>query len=461
MEPIDSDPQPQNLSPSDRLARRRFRPLRALVMLLGGVVLVLGGLVAFLAAAAWTPTGTRAAGARLERMEASPRYHEGRFHNDLPRQEPPFWPIARRWFMEEGDAVREPKVPPAVLTRTADEFRTPPRDGLRVTWLGHSSMLIEIDGMKVLTDPVWGERASPFSFYGPKRFFPPPMALDQLPKLDLVVISHDHYDHLDEPTIVELNRREVSFAVPLGVGAHLEYWGVAPEKIIELDWWQETQVGSLRVVATPSRHFSGRSIGDRDATLWASWTLLGPEHRAFFSGDTAMFPGFEEIGRRFGPFDVTMIEVGAYNAMWADVHLGPEQAVLAHQALQGKLMLPVHWGTFNLAFHSWTEPVERLLIAADAREVTVAIPRPGQSVEPGSIPQTNPAAEGSAQARSEQAPQALTERWWPVLAWETADQHPIISSGLADGRHAALPDVSGCLSCAPRDDLEGGFVLPR
>lgn len=243
-----------------------------------------------------------------------------------------------------------------------------------------------------------------------KRFFAPPLPLDALPPIDAVILSHDHYDHLNEEAIKALRDRVPRFIVPLGVGAHLEYWGVAPERIFELDWWERAEVEGVEVVCTPARHFSGRSLTDRNGTLWAGWAILGADQRAFFSGDTGLFPGFSEIGRRLGPFDVTMLEVGAYNAAWADIHMGPEQAVQAHQMVRGELMVPIHWGTFNLAFHSWTEPAERVLVAAEASGIQVAIPRPGESIIPTAPPAVQP--------------------WWPELPWQTAEEAPIVSSGM-------------------------------
>ena len=246
------------------------------------------------------------------------------------------------------------------------------------------------------------------------RFHPPPLPVDQLPELDAVVISHGHYDHLDRGAITALSKRGARFVVPLGVGAHLEHWDVAAERIVEFDWWSSVEIGALTLVATPARHFSGRATSDRNKTLWAGWAMLGPSHRVFYSGDTGMFPGLAEIGRRLGPFDATMLEIGAYNARWADLHLGPEQAVAAHRQLRGKVLIPVHWGTFALGIHGWTEPVERLLVAARREDVAVAVPRPGQSVEPADPPRVG--------------------RWWPALPWRTAEQDPIRSSGLANAR---------------------------
>lgn len=203
------------------------------------------------------------------------------------------------------------------------------------------------------------------------------------------------------------------FVVPLGVGAHLERWGIPAERIVDLDWWGDTRVGVLTLTATPARHFSGRSMvmADRDATLWTGWAIRGPEHRVYYSGDTAMFPEFSEIGRRLGPFDASLIEVGAYDALWADVHLGPEQAIEAHRLVRGGVLIPVHWGTFDLALHPWTEPVERLLVAASGAGTRVAIPKPGRMWTPTSPP---------------------VPRWWPSVPWRTAEVAPIVSTGLGE-----------------------------
>lgn len=357
---------------------------------------------------AWPALGTKPRDARLERIQKSPQFRGGKFVDTIPRIDPDVLEASLRWF--KGVDHSQPLEPLPVLLRQSADFAAVAGSGLRITWFGHSSLLVEIEGKRLLLDPVWSERCSPTRVVGPKRFHPVPIALGELPKSDAVLISHDHYDHLDHATVVELAQQNPMFVVPLGVGAHLEYWGIDKSRIRELDWWKETSLGTLRLVATPARHFSGRGLG-ADATLWSGWAVIGVERRVYYSGDTAMFEGFEQIGERLGPFDATMIESGAYDAMWADVHLGPEQAVAAHRAVRGRVLFPVHWGTFDLALHTWVEPMERVLLAAQSAKVSVVAPKPGQSIDPLAPPRV--------------------ERWWPRVPWKKATEAPVVSSGLA------------------------------
>jgi len=264
-----------------------------------------------------------------------------------------------------------------------------PAAELAVSWFGHSTALIEIDGYRVLTDPVWSERCSPSRTIGPQRLHPVPAQLDALPAVDAVIISHDHYDHLDVDTMEALARSQrCLFFVPLGVGAHLRCWRIPAERIVELDWHQSGRIGDLTLVCTPARHFSGRFL-TRNTTLWSSWALLGPRHRAFFGGDTGYTTSFTQIGADHGPFDLTLMPVGAYHPGWPDIHMNPEEAVRAHRDVTdtGKgLFIPIHWGTFRLAPHPWSEPVERMLAAAATGGVTAVVPRPGQRVDTQGLP---------------------------------------------------------------------------
>jgi L-ascorbate metabolism protein UlaG (beta-lactamase superfamily) len=334
--------------------------------------------------------GKRATGLRLERMRASPRYRvtdqgEG-FHNVHPiapgLRDRTERPSLSDFLCAEGRRTPGAPLPSA---NPLDAWLKPADSGLRATWLGHSTVMIEIAGLRVLTDPVWGKRASPSQLAGPKRFQPVPLALNALPPLDAVVISHDHYDHLDMATVKELVAlQRVPFITSLGVGAHLQAWGVPPERIVELDWWEHWQhpAAELRIHATPSQHFSGRSLNDRNATLWSSLVIETPEHRVFFSGDTGLTSEYAAIRERFGPFDLVMLEVGAFHPSWGDIHLGPENALKALQHLGGGAFLPVHWGTFSLALHDWDQPAETLLQLAPQHGAQLLMPRLGEAVEP-------------------------------------------------------------------------------
>jgi L-ascorbate metabolism protein UlaG (beta-lactamase superfamily) len=294
--------------------------------------------------------------------------------------------FARTYFAKEARIRRVPARPVPLHTTTATDLTRPAASGLRLTWMGHSSVLAEIDGRRVLFDPVWGERCSPFTFAGPKRLHPVPAPLAALGSLDVVVISHDHYDHLDLPTVRALASTDTLFAVPLGVGAHLERWGVSPDRLRELDWNETTEIGGIRLTATPARHFCGRGLRNQQHTLWASWAVAGPEHRIYHSGDTGYFTGFQDIGAEHGPFDATMIQIGAYSEYWPDIHMTPAEGMRAHLDLQGGtpagVMLPIHWGTFNLAPHPWAEPGEGTVEAAAKAGARIALPRPGEPFEP-------------------------------------------------------------------------------
>jgi L-ascorbate metabolism protein UlaG (beta-lactamase superfamily) len=342
-------------------------------------------------------------------MQQSPHWTDGAFENTEPLWND-YWGSFKLQFTDVP--ARVPAAPLPVVEGDASRFETPPESGLRLTWLGHSTVVIEIDGHRFLTDPVFGRRTSPVDWAGPQRWYAPPIPLEELPVFDAVLISHDHYDHLDYPTILRLKDWETTFVVPLGVGAHLEYWGVPAERIVEVDWWETTQFGELDIICMPARHASGRGVFDQNATLWAGYALVGPEHRVFFGGDTGLFNAMRDIGEQYGPFDVTMIEVGAYGKYWPDWHIGPEQAVKAHGWLRGELLLPIHWGLFNLAWHGWTEPAERVLAATEGTDVRVTIPKPGESIEPVNAP----------------AP----ERWWPAVPWKSAEEDPIVSTKIDD-----------------------------
>jgi L-ascorbate metabolism protein UlaG (beta-lactamase superfamily) len=322
--------------------------------------------------------GGRPAGDRLARMRQSPNYHDGMFHNT----------VAAPVGVPSGNALRDfafgkekRKPSNAVPLVPVGDLSTP--HDLRLSWLGHATALVEVEGVRFLFDPVWADRVSPSTLLGPKRLHPVPWELADLPELAAVVISHDHYDHLDMTTIRRLAARQPSlkFVVPLGVGAHLERWRIATDRIVELDWDEHVTIEHVDVVATAARHFSGRLKPGGNGTLWASWVLAGRDRKVFYTGDSGYFDGYQRIGAEHGPFDVTLIQVGAYSPYWPDIHMTPEEGVATHRAVRGELLVPVHWGTFNLAMHSWAEPVERLLHDAKSHDVKVAVPKPGQLLD--------------------------------------------------------------------------------
>lgn len=291
------------------------------------------------------------------------------------------------WLSGNGNKRPDWSIP--VVMRDKEEFEHVSDTLSRVTWFGHSAFLLEIDGKKILIDPMLGPSPSPVGFVN-KRFNDTlPISIADLPKIDAVLFSHDHYDHLDYGSVLELKDKVGHFFTPLGVGSHLKRWGIDENKITEFDWWQGTEFKGLHLVATPAQHFSGRGLGDRDKTLWCSWVIEGKTNKLFFSGDSGYFPGFKEIGEKFGPFDLCMVECGQYNELWHEIHMMPEETVQAHLDLKGNVLIPIHWGAFNLAFHGWTDSIERSTKAAKEKGVNVATPRIGESyVVNGEIPQT-------------------------------------------------------------------------
>jgi L-ascorbate metabolism protein UlaG (beta-lactamase superfamily) len=319
-------------------------------------------------------------------MKASPRWAGEGFRNVHPipaglRDPNAPMPTWIDFLCKENRRVPAGPLP---CVNPLESWRRRPNTGLRVTWLGHSTVLIEIDGVRLLTDPVWGPRASPLRLAGPKRFQPVPVALRAMPPVDLVIVSHDHYDHLDYPTIRALAKSDVPFVTSLGVGAHLEAWGVPAERIAELDWWESHDLakGDVRVTAAPSQHFSGRTLNTRNATLWSSFVVRSGRHGIFFSGDTGLTTEYEQIRARLGPFDLAMLEIGGWNAAWGDMHLGPENALKALALIGAGTFLPVHWGTFSLAMHAWDQPPETLLELSKKSPARLVMPKLGEALEP-------------------------------------------------------------------------------
>lgn len=328
-----------------------------------------------------TAIGADPAGERLARIQASKQYSAERQALQNTRQIPlhvgrSWTEILRDYYSNSAEKRPLQKLPEQVPEAAILAGKNM---DIRFIWFGHSTILLELEGKRILIDPVFSDYASPLPIVA-ERFQPPVLTVEQIPDVDIVLLSHDHYDHLDLDTINQLKDRVQHFIAPIGVGAHLEYWGVPAQRITELDWWQDTRLLGLQFTCTPSQHFSGRGIFNRNSTLWASWAVRGEQTNVFFSGDSGYADHYRQIGERLGPFDVTFLENGAYNKDWQFVHQLPEEGVQAHLDLKGRIMVPVHWGMFDLALHSWYDPIQRVTQEARRKGVQLATPQLGQVV---------------------------------------------------------------------------------
>ena len=318
-----------------------------------------------------------------EKYKLSQNYREGKFVNQIPTEMSMDFRTGISVMREfiKGTPQSRPKSSLPVLEIDSIEIANKLDSKSRITWFGHSSFLIEMDGIKLLIDPMFSNTPAPHPALGPSRFTQKmPIEIEKLPWIDAVVISHDHYDHLDYSSIKKLNEKVGSFYVPLGVAPHLIRWGVDKDKIHELEWWDEIKTSSITLICSPSRHFSGRRLMDRFSTLWCSWIILGSSERIYFSGDSGYGPHFKEIGEAYGPFDLALLECGQYDKRWHNIHMLPEETVQAAIDVKAETMMPIHWGAFKLALHSWTDPVDRVSVAAKSRNVSITTPQIGESI---------------------------------------------------------------------------------
>jgi L-ascorbate metabolism protein UlaG (beta-lactamase superfamily) len=339
-------------------------------------------------------------------VPSAPRSRDGKFRNPVKMHQMGFLKtlgiMLRFAFDKPKDTVPRQAIPVHAITQQ-QLLDAPDRSLFR---LGHSTVLLKLNGNFWLTDPVFSERASPVQWAGPQRFHQPPISIEELPPIKGVILSHDHYDHLDHAAVMKLAAKTEHFITTLGVGDRLVAWGIPAAKVQQLSWWQTTFVAGLKLVATPAQHFSGRGLGDRNKTLWASFVIEDRDVRLFFSGDSGYFDGFKEIGRKYGPFDLTMVETGAYDPQWPDVHMQPEESLQAHIDLRGKVMLPIHNGTFDLSLHAWHDPFDRIAQLAGERRLPLSMPEIGQMLN---IEQP-----------------ALDGRWW-----ERVKQQEAVAAGTA------------------------------
>lgn len=324
-------------------------------------------------------TGRKTSPLRIKKMQSSRQFQNGVFVNTIAtNMERPPWEGIREMMKKRSN--QRPEKPVQTLPINAVMISQANADETLITWLGHSSLLIKTGGLTLLSDPVFNKRASLFQALGPKKFdYTHNYALDQLPSVDVVLLTHDHYDHLEASTMVALKDRVKLFVCPLGVGSRLEHWGVAPEKIKELDWWEQIEYQGIVLTATPGRHFSGRLLNDRMASLWCGWAILSEHSNIYLSGDSGYFDGFKEVGEKLGPFDLGLMECGQYSQYWPTIHLFPEESVQAAIDAGCKAAMPIHWGKFKLSIHAWNESPERFKQKADELGLPVALPRIGET----------------------------------------------------------------------------------
>lgn len=320
---------------------------------------------------------------RFERILASKNYNGSSFQNLNTQLTTVQWHIdvinfSKLYLKTTTDRYPSSAIP---VFNPKEVWNRKKETNLRVTWLGHSTVLIELSNKIILTDPVFAQRASPLSYIGPKRFHPTPVKLNELPKIDFILISHDHFDHLCAETITKFAALNIPIITSLGVGSILEKYGVKSSNIFELDWHEEVVVDGIKFISVPSQHFSGRGVLFKNQTLWSSWVMQDEFNKLFFSGDTGFHNEFVDIKNKYGPFDLIFLEIGAYHPLWSDVHLGPENAFKAFELLGGGTLIPIHWGTFNLSIHAWNEPAETLYNLAKIYKKRVIFPLVGEPFE--------------------------------------------------------------------------------
>lgn len=361
------------------------------IVIISALIIFIIGIMIFFRTA--PQIGAKAKGDRLERMKNSPRCKNGQFANVIDTSLDMSLPVLAKTAFEvfKGDDSRMPSQPVNTIMFDRKKFNEAGNgDTAAISWFGHSSLLIKLHGKTFLTDPVLvGERVSMLSFMGPKRFpYTNYVEPDELPEIDAVLLSHDHYDHLDYPTILRLKDRVTRFIVPLGVGAHLEKWGVPASHIEEFDWWQQFAFDQkINLVCAPSRHFSGRALTGRNTTLWCSWIVSGEKQRIYFGADSGYSPSFKELGTMYGPFDLAILECGAYSKYWPAIHMMPEETFQANLDLNSRRLMPIHWGKFNLSLHAWKEPIQRLKKKAAGSDIPIITPQIGEVFELNHITQ--------------------------------------------------------------------------
>ena len=352
----------------------KYKIVRVLIKIIITILILI--LLVFLFLKIWKPFGaTPSKEDKKDYEERATNYKNGLFNNERD------FKMIYNDDKENEYVSKKGMIPTDDLpTATPSYKENPSIDDFNITWFGHSTILMQMHGMNILIDPVVSEKASPVSFAGPSRFSDIVMEIEDLPNIDIVVISHDHYDHLDYKTIKEIDSKVDKYIVPLGIENHLERWGVGKDKIINLAWWEEVNINGLLIACTPAKHYSGRNVIDMYNNLWASWVFIDENYKVFASGDSGFDKHFEEIYNKYGEFDFAMLESGQYDVKWRSTHMTPEEAVEAGKILKAKVIMPIHWGAFKLANHPWDDSVERFTLKADEENINYITPMLGETI---------------------------------------------------------------------------------
>lgn len=360
---------------------RTKRNFKKVLYLLGGII-CLFTIAAVVVVNHYPPLGGNSTGKRLARMRNSVHHKDEIYENLNPVNKDYGWEFMKKMLRKQlkGNPNRKPTKSLPVKRWNKEAVQNLSDSITTAVWYGHSAFYLKMNGKNILLDPMFGKYTTPVPFDKSSRFNDTlPIAIKDLPIIDVIVLSHDHYDHLDYGSILQLKDKTRQFIVPLGVGAHLERWGVDASKITELDWYEEVVIDDLTFSCTPAQHFSGRSLNDKFRTLWCSWVIAG-KHKIYFSGDSGYFSEFKTIGEKYGPFDVCLMECGQYDELWHDIHMYPEQTAQAYLDLKGKMLIPIHWGAFTLATHDWDDPILQLEEICRKENIHLATPMIGEEI---------------------------------------------------------------------------------
>jgi L-ascorbate metabolism protein UlaG (beta-lactamase superfamily) len=361
---------------------KRFKKALKMISVIIVAIICIAVLIVWLFVSFSPEMGGQATSVDIEKYKTSSNFKDGKFFNEVETNMDMSFKNGLKTMIQFIQGVKNGKPDFSIPVQQVDSLLLEQNKyESKLIWFGHSAFLLQIKGKNILIDPMFGDVPAPHPALGSRRYSDSlPIEIEQLPQIDVMIISHDHYDHLDYGSIQKLKNKTKLFYVPLGVGAHFEEWGVDSESITEFNWWDEQMLDGVEFAFTPARHFSGRGLSDRFSTLWGSWVIKSIDKSIFFSGDSGYGNHFKEIGNKFGPFDFAMIECGQYNDKWSEIHMTPEESAQAAIDVKTKIAMPIHWGAFTLSLHAWTDPVQRIIKKADELGLSLITPEIGELI---------------------------------------------------------------------------------